>query len=129
MGNGRNITFEDVARESTKILGADIHPVDLKDRIDITPVNNVEWSGLRGQSFCTPTSPEIQELLGKYGESGIHYSLQGDPDFSKVAIAKVRISDMTEDMGHDYTSTIHKLLETDFAKNNNICTPDRKSVV
>lgn len=128
MSSERNITLDGIARESTKLLGSDIHPVDLKERIDVTPVNDVEWSGLRGQSFCKPTSPELQEILGKYGESGIHYSLQGDPDFSKVAIAKVRISDMTEDMGHDYTSTIHKLLETDFAKENNISTPTQMRI-
>lgn len=118
-----NENVKNIAREATKILGSDIHPTDLKSRIDVTPVNDVEWSGLRGQSFCKPQSVEVQELLAKHGEIGIQYSLKGEPDFSKVAVAKVRISDMTEDMGHDYNSAIKKLLDTDFAKNNNITTP------
>ena len=119
----KRIDIDDVTREATKLLGSDIHPVPLEDRINMTPINGVEWSGARGQSFCTPTSPEIQSLLAKYGQTGIRYSLNGEPDLSKVAVTSVKISDMTEDMGHDYTSTIHKLLKTDFAKENGITSP------
>lgn len=121
MENGKKV-IENAIRESTKILGSDIHPVPLEERLNATPVNDVEWSGLRGQSFCVPTSKEVRSLLKKYGEKGIPYSLKGEPDFSKVSIAKVKIPDMTSDMGHDYTSTIHKLLDTDFAKENGINT-------
>lgn len=114
---------ENIAKESTKVLGSDIHPISLEKRIAMTPKNDVEWSGLRGQSYCKPTSPEIQEKLKQYEVDGIPYSLKGEPDFSKVALAKVKISDMTEDMGHDYTSTIHRLLGTEFAKEKGITTP------
>lgn len=114
---------EEIAREATKILGSDIHPIELDKRIGMTPVSNVEWSGLRGQSYCKPTSPDVKELLKQHGVDGISYNLKGEPDFSTVAIEKVKISDMTENMGHDYTSTINKLLETDFAKRNGINTP------
>lgn len=115
--------MEKILQEGTKIIGSDIHPIDLKERINHTPINEVEWEGLRGQSMCRPTNPDVQKLLKKHGVEGIKYSIQGEPDFSPVAYEKVRISDMNEDLTHDYSSTISKLLDTDFAKKNNIQNP------
>lgn len=53
------------------------------------------WTGDRGESIFVPSNPEIKEMLKKYGLEGIPYK-DGVPDFSKVAIATVEISNMTE---------------------------------
>lgn len=114
--------FENVAREATKLLGSDLHPVELVERINQTPITDVEWSGLRGQSMCTPKSEEVRSMLEAHGVSGIRYSFLGEPDFEPVALAKVKISDMNSDVQHDYSSSIRKFLQTDYAKERGLTT-------
>lgn len=120
MSDNRNETIQKIGREATKLIGTDVNAVSLEDRINVTPINDVDWSGLRGQSFCKPTSASMQKTLKKYGVEGISYSLNGEPDFDKVAIAKVKISNMTKDLQHDRNATMKKLLETDWAKSKRI---------
>lgn len=112
--------LHNAAREATKVLGTDINPISLEDRVNMTPVNDVEWGGLRGQSFCKPTNLEMKEILAKYEVDGIQYSLNCEPDFSNVAIANVKISNMTKDLQHDRRATMKRLLKTDWAKENGL---------
>lgn len=112
--------LHNVARETTKVLGTDVNPISLEDRVNMTPINDVEWRGLRGQSFCEPTDIEMKALLSEYGVKGIQYSLSGEPDFSDVAVVKAKISDMTKDLRHDRKATMERLLKTDWAKEKDI---------
>ena len=122
MNDKNNGTIERIGQQATKVLGTDINPISLEDRVNRTPINDVEWSGLRGQSFCRPTSASMKRTLKKYKVDGISYSLNCEPDFDKVAIVKVKISDMTENLQHDRRSTIKKILKTDWAKKKKIST-------
>ena len=53
-----------------------------------------EWDGESGNSRFHPEKIEAREALTKYKQEGIDYK-DGEPDFSKVSEATVKIEDMT----------------------------------
>ncbi|MBR7084199.1 MAG: HNH endonuclease [Oscillospiraceae bacterium] len=53
-----------------------------------------EWNGEPGNSVFVPEKPEARDALSKYNQSGIEYR-DGEPDFSKVSEATVKIEGMT----------------------------------
>ena len=65
-----------------------------KQRYDMTPKNNGEWTGAIGESVFKSNRPEVIEALKKYGLEGIKFS-NCVPEFSPVAETTVKI-DMTE---------------------------------
>ena len=64
-----------------------------KERIDRTPMENVKWTGGRGDSKCIPLDKEVCKELKKHGIDGIEYR-DGVVDFSPISAQNVTI-DMT----------------------------------
>lgn len=72
------------------------YPSTYEERVKYTPAEGERghWDGERGESKYTPTDPDIQETLDKYGMDGIEYK-DGIPDFSGCSEATVEIDNMT----------------------------------
>lgn len=72
------------------------YPSSYDERLKQTPLEGERgrWDGERGESKYTPSDPDIQEILDKYGMDGIEYK-DGIPDFSGCSEATVEIDNMT----------------------------------
>jgi len=67
-----------------------------RERKDFAGSSKGEWDGEVGNSKLYPESAEAKEALSRYGQDGIDY-IDGEPDFSKVSEATVKIDDMTSE--------------------------------
>lgn len=103
-------------RTAYQITGADSHVKSRESRIAHTPIKDVEWSGSRGASRCTPKDPESIRMLSKYNQTYVSYDRTGEPDFRPFADASVKISDMSADRQKNFRSMDQKLLKTSWAK-------------
>ena len=65
-----------------------------KERKELADRSKGEWDGEPGNSLFHPEKPEAREALKRYGQEGIEYR-DGEPDFSKVSEATVKIDNMT----------------------------------
>lgn len=104
-----------------QIIG-DISVNAVEERIKHTPVNDVVWSGNRGQSKCYPIDKECMELLQQYGQNYVAYDWTGEPNFKCFEITHVQISDMSGDRSKNFQSVYKRLLKEEWAKENGITT-------
>ena len=92
----RNNDMVDHGAEDDTVSGENDEAIDAKDmpdecgssfndRRDITPINNGEWSGERGNSIWRPEVEDVAAQLRSYGVDGIEYR-DGFPDFSPVTV-------------------------------------------
>lgn len=74
------------------------------DRIQQTPregSDRGEWAGKRGESKFISQNSEVNEILKRNGLDGIEYR-SGIPDFSKIAIATVKIDEMSDNRSDNF---------------------------
>ena len=114
--------LDNMASNVMKMAGSDLSVYGIEETVKRTPTSNFTWSGLRGQSDCYPQDPYLIEKLAEYGQDSIRYSYRGEPDFSKVSVTSVKISNMNSSLQHDVGAADKKLLDTAFAKEHNLLT-------
>lgn len=91
---GKNISAKELNPIDRPIEIANKCYTTYKQRFDMTPVNNGEWIGKRGESIFKTYKSEVIDALKIYGKEGIEYT-DCQPDFSPVAEKTVEI-EMTE---------------------------------
>jgi hypothetical protein len=88
--------FDPDKRIENKEIYGDKFYVSKKERIDFADKRSRgEWMGEHGNSVFRPSDPDARRALEKYGQTGIEYR-DGNPDFSKVSEATVKITGMNE---------------------------------
>lgn len=112
-----------------QVIGADAHVLGREERIDHTPVNNVQWinsvgrDGKRGMSRCVSMDAKIQERMSNdYGQSYVKYGIDGEPDFRPFTDVAVKIPDMSNDRNKNFASARKAILSTPYAKEHGLNT-------
>lgn len=119
-----------------KITDNSINPISKLDypipnqgdhlHLGVLPANNGKWSGEKGNSTWIPDREVIpdpengkggnpdkltwKEILEKYSIDGIEFK-DGEPDFSPVKEAEVKIGDFTTDRYRNFAQADQKLAE------------------
>ena len=84
-----------------------------KERIDQAGYSKGKWDGEVGNSTFHPEDREAQRALKEFKQKGIEYK-DGEPDFSKVSVATVRIDNMTSERygkGYNFDQANHACAE------------------
>lgn len=105
-----------------QVTGGDAHVKSRASRLAQTPRKDVIWSGNDGVSKCYPIDPASKQVLQKYGLTYIRYDRTGEPDFSAVSDATVKISDMGFDRQKNFSSAGKKMLGSPWAEERGIKT-------
>lgn len=86
-----------------------------EERLGRCPLNNVEWTGERGDSLCISKNPEIRKACEKAGVSGIEYR-DAIPDFSPVAKETVQIKNMNSSIENYFDPETGEKIEGCYAQ-------------